>query len=96
VGSLVLGLVLMFVWQSIAPAYFRGETLPKRDATELVLAPGPGSPTLRLPDSAESTVIAADLSNLPPGQVAVDPGTGRTYGRQPDDDRTGRDPDEAG
>ena len=39
VGSLLAGVVLMFVWQSIAPAYFRGETLAKRDATELVLAP---------------------------------------------------------
>lgn len=85
VGSLLLGLVMMLVWQSISPAYFRGETLPKRDATELVLAPGPGAPTLRLPDSAESTVIAADLSNLPPGKVAVDPSTGRTYGRENDE-----------
>ncbi|MEP7088685.1 MAG: APC family permease [Nocardioidaceae bacterium] len=85
VGSLVLGVVLMFVWQAISPAYFRGETLPKRDATELVLAPGPGAPTLRLPDSAESTVIAADLSNLPPGQTALDPRTGETYGGRPAD-----------
>ena len=29
VGSLLLGVVLMFVYQAIAPAYFRGETLPK-------------------------------------------------------------------
>jgi amino acid transporter len=79
IGSLLLGLVLMFVWQSASPAYFRGETLPKRDATELVLGSGPGAPALRLPDSVESTVIAADLSNLPPGQTAVDPRTGRTY-----------------
>jgi hypothetical protein len=86
VGSLLLGVVLMLVWQAISPAYFRGETLTKRDATELVLAPGPGSPTLRLPDSVESTVIAADLSNLPLGEVAVDPVTGRTYGREKDED----------
>jgi amino acid transporter len=85
VGSLLLGVVLMLVWQAVSPAYFRGDTLPKRDATELVLAPGPGSPTLRLPDSAESTVIAADLSNLPLGEVAVDPSTGRTYGREKDE-----------
>jgi amino acid transporter len=85
VGSLLLGVVLMLAWQAVSPAYFRGETLPKRDATELVLAPGPGSPTLRLPDSAESTVIAADLSNLPLGEVAVDPSTGRTYGRETED-----------
>jgi hypothetical protein len=50
-----------------------------------VLAPGPGSATLRLPDSVESTVIAADLSNLPLGEVAVDPATGRTYGREKED-----------
>jgi amino acid transporter len=87
IGSLLLGLVLMFAWQAVSPAYFRGETLPKRDSSELVLAPGPGAPTLRLPDSAESTVIAADLSNLPPGQTAVNPVTGQTYGgRSTDDD----------
>jgi hypothetical protein len=52
-----------------------------------VLSPGPGAtPTLRLPDSAEATVIAADLSNLPLGQTAVDPRTGRTYGREPNPD----------
>jgi amino acid transporter len=85
VGSLALGVVLMLVCQRSFPSYFRGETLPKRDATDLVLAPGGGRPTLRLPDSAESTVIAADLSNLPPGQVAIDPQTGRAYTRDEDD-----------
>jgi amino acid transporter len=39
IGSLLAGFVLMFIWQSISPSYFRGETLPKRDSTELVLAP---------------------------------------------------------
>jgi amino acid transporter len=70
IGSLVLGVVLMFLWQSRHPAYFRGETLPKRAADELVLE---GDATARtrvaLPDSGEmATVIAPDLSNLPPGQ----------------------------
>ena len=85
IGSLLAGVVLMFIWQSISPAYFRGETLPKRDSTELVLAPAHEGGGLRLPDSAESTVIAADLSNLPPGQVAEDPRTGKTYGREDPD-----------
>ena len=85
IGSLVAGVVLMFIWQSISPAYFRGETLPKRDSTELVLKPVHEGGGLRLPDSAESTVIAADLSNLPPGQVAEDPRTGKTYSRDDPD-----------
>jgi amino acid transporter len=73
IGSLVLGLVLMFIWQAKAPAYFRGETLPKRMADELVLGGGDGLRTrVALPDSGEmATVIAPDLSNLPPGQHAV-------------------------
>ena len=91
IGSLLAGVVLMFVWQSIAPAYFRGETLAKRDATELVLAPAHEGGGMRLPDSAESTVIAADLSNLPPGQVAEDPRTGTTYRREDSDEEPPED-----
>jgi amino acid transporter len=80
IGSLLFGAVLMFVWQALAPEYFRGETLPKRDSSDLVLVGGGGRPTgLRLPDSTERTVIAPDLSNLPPGQTAVDPRTGERY-----------------
>ena len=80
IGSLLVGFVFMFIWQSVAPAYFRGETLPKRDSSDLILVGGGGLPTgLRLPDSAESTVIAPDLSNLPPGQTAIDPRTGERY-----------------
>ena len=73
IGSLLLGVILMFVWQAKAPAYFRGETLPRRAADELLLA-GDDHPRSRvaLPDSGEmATVIAPDLSNLPPGQRAV-------------------------
>jgi amino acid transporter len=82
VGSLVLGLVLMFICQAAFPAYFRGETLPKRDSSDLVLVGGGGMPHgVRLPDSAERTVIAPDLSNLPPGRTAVDPRTGETFER---------------
>jgi amino acid transporter len=82
VGSLVLGVVLMFVYQGMAPAYFRGETLPKRDSGDLVLVGGGGMPHgARLPDTTERTVIAGDLSNLPPGQTAIDPRTGERYER---------------
>ena len=78
---------MMFIWQAIAPAYFRGETLPKRDSSDLVLVGGGGKPTgLRLPDSVERTVIAPDLSNLPPGQTAVDPRTGERFVKDTDDE----------
>ena len=89
VGSLLLGLVLMFIYQGIAPAYFRGETLPKRDSGDLVLVGGGEHPVgVRLPDSREQTVIAPDLSNLPPGQDAIDPATGERIHRpaEPDED----------
>ena len=82
IGSLLLGVVLMYVWQAISPQYFTGETLPKRDAGDLVLVGGDDvAPSLRLPDSREQTVIAPDLSNLPPGQSAVDPTTGERVTR---------------
>ena len=70
----MLGLVLMFVWQARHPAYFRGETLPKRAADELVLGEAGPRTRVALPDSGDmATVIAPDLSNLPPGQRAVRP-----------------------
>ena len=71
IGSLVFGAVLMGIYNAIAPAYFRGETLRVRPS-DLLLEPGEG-PTLRLPDSYEETVIAPDLSNLPPGREPYDP-----------------------
>jgi amino acid transporter len=83
IGSLLLGVVLMYVWNGMRPAYFRGETLPKR-SDELVLAGTGRGPTLGLPDSHESTVIRPDLSNLPPGQQAVNPYTGETVKRTDD------------
>ena len=70
IGVLLLGVVLMLIWRMIAPAYFRGETLPRKSYSELVLVAASGSvvPTVGLPDSkAQATVIAPDLSNLPPG-----------------------------
>jgi amino acid transporter len=36
VGSLVAGVVLMFVYQAIRPSYFNSDTLPKRDSSELI------------------------------------------------------------
>ena len=92
IGSLLLGVVLMFVYQAIAPAYFRGETLPKRDSGDLVLVGGGDRPVgVRLPDSRERTVIAPDLSNLPPGQEAIDPATGKHVRREDPPDE--QDPD---
>ena len=74
IGSLVLGVVLMYVWQARHPAYFRGETLPRLAADELLLAHGGTQlPRVALPDPGEmATVIAPDRSNLPPG-AAVRP-----------------------
>jgi amino acid transporter len=89
VGSLLLGVVLMFVYQGIAPAYFRGETLSKRDAGDLILVGGGDKPVgVRLPDSRETTVIAPDLSNLPPGQEAIDPATGEHLHKADPDEET--------
>ena len=88
IGSLLLGVVLMLVYQAIAPAYFRGETLPKAHSADLVLVDGGGRPHgARLPDSHERTVIAPDLSNLPAGQDAVDPVTGEHVHRPDPDEK---------
>jgi amino acid transporter len=85
IGSLVLGVILMYWWQARRPAYFRGETLSKR-TDELVMAGGGAVEplTYRLPDSGEMpTMIAPDLSNLPPGQRAMNPYTGVEVERDP-------------
>jgi amino acid transporter len=71
IGSLVLGAVLMLIYSRIAPPFFRGQTLTK-GSHDLILPPT--HPVgLALPDSREETVIAPDLSNLPPGQKPLDP-----------------------
>jgi amino acid transporter len=90
IGSLVAGVVLMEIYARISPAYFRGETLPMRHSAELLLVPADGSVAqFGLPDSGEMpTVIAPDLSNLPPGRTAVDPLTGETR-RSPNDSGAG-------
>lgn len=81
IGSLLLGFGLLAAQWAVSPAYFQGRTLPKRQSGDLLLYGeiAPGAKPLTLPDSREATVIAPDLSNLPPGQQAVDPATGRTY-----------------
>ena len=78
IGSLLLGVVLMMIWNAMAPAFFRGETLPKRSASDLILEiPAEEGTSLRLPDSGlPDLIIAPDLSNLPEGAVALDLETG--------------------
>jgi len=78
IGALLLGAVLMFVWNGFEPAFFRGETLSKKTYSELVLlVPAMEDETVRLPDSGlPDIVIAPDLSNLPEGAVALDLETG--------------------
>jgi len=84
IGALALGGVLMLVYRLVAPPFFRGETLARRGAHDLVLAgmaqeptsqrEGLGMPGAGMPD----IVIAPDLSNLPKGASAVDTETGET------------------
>ena len=83
IGALVLGVVMMFVWRVASPAYFQGLTLPRRSSADLVLLPAHGvEPMFGLPDSGDMpTVIAPDLSNLPPGETAVNPETGEEFTR---------------
>jgi amino acid transporter len=102
IGVLLLGVVLMLIWRAIAPAYFRGETLPRKSYSELVLLQASGSvvPTFGLPDSkSQATVIAPDLSNLPPGMGPEDVESAkdleaeqerelRDQGERPDDPKT--------
>jgi amino acid transporter len=93
IGALILGILIMELYRLVAPAYFRGETLPQRGAHDLVLALPAGAQAtdqeaLRLPDSGlPEIVIAPDLSNLPPGAAAIDIETGTPVDR-PDDDRS--------
>ena len=70
VGALVLGLLLMVVWNAVAPAFSQGRTM-LRGTGDLLLQADP--PTVALPDSHEATVIAPDRSNLPPGREPFDP-----------------------
>jgi amino acid transporter len=81
IGALVLGVVMMVVWWLASPDYFHGITLPRRSSADLVLVPATGAePMFGLPDSGDMpTVIAQDLSNLPPGETAVNLETGEEF-----------------
>ena len=81
IGALVLGVVMMVVWWLASPDYFHGITLPRRSSADLVLVPATASEAMfGLPDSGDMpTVIAQDLSNLPPGETAVNPETGEEF-----------------
>jgi amino acid transporter len=81
IGALVLGVILMFVWWAMSPAFFKGETLERR--ADLLLEPAVGSVAhFGLPDAGEMpTVISPDLSNLPPGETAIDPITGEEFSK---------------
>jgi amino acid transporter len=84
IGALLIGGVLMIVYRMVAPPFFRGQTLPRRGAHDLILAgmaqesaserESLGMPGAGMPD----IVIAPDLSNLPEGSTAIDSETGET------------------
>jgi amino acid transporter len=83
--GLLLGVVLMVAWRMVQPGYFQGATLPR--AYDLVLDTAHDEaatvPRFGLPDSGDMpTVIAPDLSNLPPGEKAVDTETGEEFTRE--------------
>ncbi len=81
IGALALGVVLMVIQWISAPDYFRGLTLSRRSSADLVLVPATAvEPMFGLPDSGDMpTVIAPDLSNLPPGETALNPETGEEF-----------------
>ena len=81
IGALLLGAVLMVIWNVMAPDYFRRLTVPKRGEGDLIiLTPETELETVRLPDSGlPSLVVAPDLSNLPEGLTAIDATTGEAF-----------------
>jgi amino acid transporter len=85
IGALVLGVVVMIAWWLASPDYFLGRTLSRRSSADLVLEPAIAvEPMFGLPDSGDMpTVIAPDLSNLPPGETAVNPQTGEEFTKGP-------------
>ena len=66
VGSLVLGVVLMFVY-SARPGLLPGRDAAPSGTPDLILAPPADQSRCGCP-TREETVIAPDLSNLPPGR----------------------------
>ena len=104
IGALFLGGVLMVVYRVVAPPFFRGETLARRGAHDLVLSgmaqePASERESLGMPGSSmPDIVIAPDLSNLPRGASTRDTGTGEElYGpdgnRRENTDPEGQEPD---
>jgi amino acid transporter len=85
IGALVLGVILMAVWWLASPDFFRGRTLSRRSSRDLVLQPATAVEAhFGLPDSGDMpTVIAPDLSNLPPGETALNPETGEEFTKGP-------------
>jgi len=81
IGALALGVLMMVLWWLASPDFFHGLTLSRRSSADLVLEPATAvEPTLGLPDSGDMpTVIAPDLSNLPPGETALNPETGEEF-----------------
>lgn len=97
IGALFVGYLLMLFWQTRRPEFFRGDTLPKRTSDLLLLPIELEGPHLALPDSGDQgIVIAPDLSNLPPGERAIDPSTGEVFGKikDPEDDEAGASEDD--
>jgi amino acid transporter len=96
IGALVLGGILMVVYRFVSPPFFRGETLMRRGAHDLILAGMATEPlsereSIGLPGSGmPDIVIAPDLSNLPKGATTVDPHTGETI-RSPRDPGRGEE-----
>jgi len=83
IGAMVLGLILMVVWRVFEPSFFKGITLPRRSHDLILETLGDEEAAVArvgLPDSGDMpTVIAHDLSNLPPGERAIDPRTGEEF-----------------
>ena len=86
IGGLLIGVVVMIAWWIASPDFFHGLTLSRRSSADLVLDSAVKVPTLGLPDSGDMpTVISPDLSNLPPGETAIDPETGVEFTKNPDE-----------
>jgi len=82
IGALALGALVMVAYRLVDPRFFRGETLARRGAHDLILAgvakePASERESLGMPGAGmPDIVIAPDLSNLPEGSTAVDAETG--------------------
>jgi amino acid transporter len=84
IGALVLGVILMFIYWAMEPDFFRGRTLPRRSDLLLDTPADQAAsvPHFGLPDAGQMpTVISPTLSNLPPGEHAVDPRTGEEFSK---------------